>query len=136
MRYTKSDITKEILSTWDYLMDNKYPEDILNVLAYSAVPTYNNEIISDWQLMPNEYDDSWKELVNLKDPTLGIIDLMKIDLENYYRDIYREIYDGILKNEWRMDMNNFAKCVECNRVFNLLDEDQAGEWFYGHDCEG
>lgn len=28
-----------------------------------------------------------------------------------------------------------AKCVECNRVFNLLDEDDAGEYFFGHDCE-
>lgn len=29
-----------------------------------------------------------------------------------------------------------AKCVECNRVFDLLDEAQASEWGYGHDCEG
>ena len=28
-----------------------------------------------------------------------------------------------------------AKCVECARVFNLMDEDDAGEWYYGHDCE-
>lgn len=28
-----------------------------------------------------------------------------------------------------------AKCRECDRVFNLLDEDDAGEWYYGHDCE-
>lgn len=28
-----------------------------------------------------------------------------------------------------------AKCIECGRVFNLLDEDDAGEWHYGHDCE-
>jgi hypothetical protein len=28
-----------------------------------------------------------------------------------------------------------AKCVECARVFNLLDEEEAGEWYYGHDCE-
>ena len=28
-----------------------------------------------------------------------------------------------------------AKCPECARVFDLLDEDQASEWFYGHECE-
>ena len=28
-----------------------------------------------------------------------------------------------------------AKCVECARVFNLLEEEEAGEWYYGHDCE-
>lgn len=28
-----------------------------------------------------------------------------------------------------------ATCPECRRVFNLLDEDDADEWFSGHDCE-
>ncbi len=28
-----------------------------------------------------------------------------------------------------------AKCVECERVFDLTDETDANEWFYGHDCE-
>lgn len=27
-------------------------------------------------------------------------------------------------------------CPECDRVFMLLDEDDANEWYYGHDCEG
>ena len=27
-------------------------------------------------------------------------------------------------------------CVECGRTFDLMDEVDAGEWFYGHDCEG
>ena len=27
------------------------------------------------------------------------------------------------------------KCSECERVFDLTDEDEADEWFYGHDCE-
>lgn len=28
-----------------------------------------------------------------------------------------------------------TKCVECGRVFDLKDEDDAEEWYYGHDCE-
>lgn len=28
-----------------------------------------------------------------------------------------------------------ATCGECGRVFDLLDEGQAGEWYGGHDCE-
>jgi hypothetical protein len=27
------------------------------------------------------------------------------------------------------------KCVECERVFNMLDEVDAQEWAFGHDCE-
>ena len=26
-------------------------------------------------------------------------------------------------------------CVECSRVFDLLSETDAAEWYYGHDCE-
>ncbi len=29
-----------------------------------------------------------------------------------------------------------VKCEECGKVFDLLDENQAEEYHYGHDCEG
>lgn len=28
-----------------------------------------------------------------------------------------------------------AICPECGRVFNLMNEDDASEYYYGHDCE-
>lgn len=28
-----------------------------------------------------------------------------------------------------------TKCVECGRIFDLFDDDDANEWAYGHDCE-
>lgn len=28
-----------------------------------------------------------------------------------------------------------AVCIECDRKFDLFDEEQANEWHYGHDCE-
>ena len=34
-----------------------------------------------------------------------------------------------------MRIRTTAQCPECDRIFNLLDDDDAGEWFYGHDCE-
>lgn len=34
-----------------------------------------------------------------------------------------------------MKISTRAKCVECSRVFDLLDENDANEWAYGHDCE-
>lgn len=34
-----------------------------------------------------------------------------------------------------MKVQTQAKCVECGRVFNLLNEEDAQEWYYGHDCE-
>lgn len=26
-------------------------------------------------------------------------------------------------------------CIECEREFDLLNESDSEEWFYGHDCE-
>lgn len=34
-----------------------------------------------------------------------------------------------------MELPTKAKCPECGRVFDLADEDDAGEFYYGHDCE-
>ena len=30
---------------------------------------------------------------------------------------------------------NKVKCVECGRVFDLMDETDSSEWYWGHDCE-
>jgi hypothetical protein len=34
-----------------------------------------------------------------------------------------------------MKVNSTMVCEECERIFDLFDEDQANEWYYGHDCE-
>jgi hypothetical protein len=28
-----------------------------------------------------------------------------------------------------------ATCMECGRVFDLTDQTDSDEWYYGHDCE-
>jgi hypothetical protein len=27
------------------------------------------------------------------------------------------------------------KCIECGRIFDMYVEEQADEWYNGHDCE-
>jgi hypothetical protein len=34
-----------------------------------------------------------------------------------------------------MKLQTETKCVECERVFDLTDEQDASEFYYGHDCE-
>jgi hypothetical protein len=34
-----------------------------------------------------------------------------------------------------MKVQTKAKCVECLRVFDLMNSEDAEEWYYGHDCE-
>jgi hypothetical protein len=29
----------------------------------------------------------------------------------------------------------FEKCVECNRKFDMFNDDDAAEFYFGHDCE-
>ena len=43
--------------------------------------------------------------------------------------------DGARRRGNRVATRQRVQCVECERVFDLTDEDEAGEWFYGHDCE-
>jgi hypothetical protein len=32
-------------------------------------------------------------------------------------------------------MTAMPVCTECRRWFDITDEEQANEWYYGHDCE-
>ena len=34
-----------------------------------------------------------------------------------------------------MKIHTKARCPECSRVFDLLDDNDCQEWSYGHDCE-
>lgn len=34
-----------------------------------------------------------------------------------------------------IDKASRFRCAECGRLFDMLDEEQAGEWYSGHDCE-
>jgi len=34
-----------------------------------------------------------------------------------------------------MKIQTKTKCLECSRVFDLLNELDAQEFYYGHDCE-
>ncbi len=34
-----------------------------------------------------------------------------------------------------MRFPTFGKCVECGQVFDRLDEEEASDFYFGHDCE-
>jgi len=99
MRFTYDEIKKAIEEEWGELADDVYPEDRLEEMADGFVPIYDNEIISDWAEMPNEYTDNWKEQYEgTLPPELGITALMATDLYSYYRATTLEIYQE-LKDE-------------------------------------
>jgi len=96
MRFTYDEIKKVIEEEWEMLSINPFPEDRLYEMADGFLPIYYGEIIKDWQEMPMEYTDRWKEQYGGVIPEeLGITALMTTDLAGYYSDITLEIYDEI-----------------------------------------
>ena len=41
----------------------------------------------------------------------------------------------MVENKHKDLFEDKKKCCECNREFDLWDEIDAEEWYYGHDCE-
>jgi len=55
----------------------------------SYLPIYNNQIIEEWQSMPNEYDNRGSLELGLGQE-VNIINLMSLDLYLYYSDLFAE----------------------------------------------
>ena len=56
-------------------------------------------------------------------------------LDFYYGRAYTCLSKTKQKRGNEMKISTKAKCVECSRVFDLLNDNDAQEWAYGHDCE-
>lgn len=93
MLTTDQEIREEIIEHWGWLEETPYPEDYLTELADSQTPIYYGDIIKEWQDMPSSFTDTWQEFGVSQDTT--ITSLMTIDLFNYYRTKYTEIYEEV-----------------------------------------
>lgn len=52
---------------------------------------------------------------------------------NYQRKVMAILDE--FANKQGIDKNFLKVCDECGRIFDMLDEIDSQEWFYGHDCE-
>jgi hypothetical protein len=55
----------------------------------SWLPIYNNQIIQEWTLMPNDYTDRGSAELGTGQE-ISIINLMSLDLYLYYSDLFNE----------------------------------------------
>ena len=55
----------------------------------SWLPVYNNRIIEEWTLMPNDYTDRGSAELGTGQE-ISIINLMSLDLYLYYSDLFNE----------------------------------------------
>ena len=101
MRFTYEEIKKDLTDNWENITDNSHPEDALGEYADGYLPTYTNEIIADWQEMPSEFDNSWRDygMPSSDLSEVSITGLMVIDLYNYYRQVTQNAYNEIVSEE-------------------------------------
>ena len=98
MNMNFDDIKADILANWAHLDEMPYCQDFITELAESAIPVYYSQIIKDWQEMPDEYTDSWKDTTEANNDST-IYSLMGVDLYNYYQDTYRQAYAEVKQEQ-------------------------------------
>lgn len=82
-------IKAELADSFDWLT-----EDNLYEFASGYVPVYTNEIIAEWTIMPNEYDNTWTEHGLPENAT--ITERMSADLYNYYNGLVQAAYEELV----------------------------------------
>lgn len=85
---TYQEIKDEILSDWDNIT-----EDDIHQIADGYVPVYYSDIIKEWQEMPSEFTDTWKDFGISNDTS--IFTLMGYDLFNYYYSLTEQAFREI-----------------------------------------
>jgi hypothetical protein len=60
----------------------------------SWLPVYNNQIIQEWTLMPNDYTDRGSAELGVGGE-VNIINLMSLDLYLYYSDLFAEAVEEV-----------------------------------------
>lgn len=91
MRFTYEEIKQELKQHLDELN-----EDNLSEWADGFIPVYYSDILKDWQEMPSEFDNRWKDDTDINEDTT-IYSLMMIDLFWYYLDQCESAYKELLE---------------------------------------
>lgn len=109
--YTPEEITKEVQENKEYILAQKYPEDLAGEYADSAVPIYYSEIIREWIDLPEEFSNKYHELSDsLPD---RIEDLMRLDLYLYYYNFYSgAIYELVQSQAEQQEKKVYSIVVE------------------------
>lgn len=91
MRFTYEEIKQELKEHLDELS-----QDNLSEWADGFIPVYYSDILKDWQEMPSEFDNRWKDDTDINEDTT-IYSLMMIDLFWYYLDQCESAYKELLE---------------------------------------
>lgn len=94
-----SEIKKIINEEKRWFEGDPHPEDNILELAESCVPLMYGDIIAEWMELPHDATDAWTQFGFDEDmQNGGIMKLMQIDLELWYRSEFKKAWEDI-KNE-------------------------------------
>lgn len=93
MLTTYNEIKAQLLDEWEYTKEER-----LHEVAESLTPVYNSDIAKEWQELPSEATDAWKEFGPQFTPESTIYAFMTTDLHLYYQGLVERAYNEI-KNE-------------------------------------
>ena len=95
--YTPEQIEQEVLRDKEEILNATYPEDYASEYADNAVPIYYSDIIQEWNELPEEYSNQFREIRDtLPD---RVEDLMRDDLYLYYSAHYSNAITELLEKE-------------------------------------
>lgn len=90
MLTTYNEIKAQLLNEWEHTTEER-----LHEVAESLTPVYYSDIAKEWQELPSESTDAWKEYGIEFTPEITIYNLMTTDLQLYYQGEVERAYNEI-----------------------------------------
>lgn len=90
MLTTYNEIKAQLLNEWEHTTEER-----LHEVAESLTPVYYSDIAKEWQELPSESTDAWKEYGIEFTPEITIYNLMTTDLHLYYQGEVERAYNEI-----------------------------------------
>jgi hypothetical protein len=95
---TYEEIKAELISEWEHLTESR-----LHEYAENYTPVYYSGISEDWQLLPMENTDAWKDYgIDISEDTT-IYSLMTTDLHLYYFALVEKAYAEIMEEKQQQE---------------------------------
>jgi hypothetical protein len=91
---TYEDIKQELLDDWEHVTESR-----LHEYAESNTPVYYSAIMREWQELPMEDTDAWKEYGLEITSETTIFSLMSADLNLYYQGLVEKAFEEITEEK-------------------------------------
>jgi hypothetical protein len=89
-----NEIKEELLEDWEHVTESRLYE-----YAESNTPVYYSAILKEWQELPSEDTDAWKDYGVAVTAETTIFDLMTADLNIYYQALTERAFEEITKQK-------------------------------------